>query len=78
MDRYGIATRTLNIKPDMQDATADELSVAMSSVLDQSLQMIQIQVNNLPNAQNPVLLSHSLTRIGSHLLLSVLFRAQKL
>jgi hypothetical protein len=76
MTEYGIIVQTVEIKPDMQDATADEISQSMVVGLNQILQKASKGLSNLPNGKKGEIVSHSLTRIGRHLVLSILFRNQ--
>jgi hypothetical protein len=71
---YGFIVQTIDIKPGMEDATADELSQSMAIGLNKVLQSASQGLNNLPNGGHGEILSHTLTRIGGHLVVSFLFR----
>jgi hypothetical protein len=74
MSDYGMIVQTLTIKPDMEDASSDEVSKEMSVGLGQLLHKVTTGLKNLPNTKDAELLSHNITRVGSHLIVSFLFR----
>ena len=76
MTEYGIVVQTIEIKPDMQDASADQVSQSFGLGLNQILQKTAKGLTMLPDGSKNEILSHSLTRIGRHLVLSILFRGQ--
>ena len=77
MIEYGMMVQTVEIKSSIQDATANEVSQVMGQGLNGIVQKAYKGVNQIPNTKNPEILSHSLTRIGRHLVLSILFRVEK-
>ena len=74
MAEYGFMVQTIVIKPEMEDATADELSRDMSIGLNKIVQSAQKGLSNLPGGGNAEILSHSITRMGAKLVVSLLFR----
>jgi hypothetical protein len=74
MVEYGFIIQTIDIKPDMEDATADQLSQTMAIGLNKIAQSAAKGLSNLPGGGNGEILSHNLTRIGGHLIVSFLFR----
>lgn len=75
MSEYGMMVQTIEIKPAMEDATADEISQTMTVGLGQILQKASKGLSNLPNGRKGEIVSHDLIRIGRHLVLSILFRS---
>jgi hypothetical protein len=71
---YGMMVQTLTIKPDMEDTSEDDVSKAMTNGLGQVLHKVSTGLKNLPNAKDPEIISHNLTRVGNHLIVSFLFR----
>ena len=74
--KYGIMVQTMEIKPDMKDATRDEMSQAMTVGLNQIVQKASKGVSSLPDGKEGNLLSHCITRVGCHLVVSFLFGYQ--
>jgi hypothetical protein len=74
MAEYGFVVQTIEIKPGMEDATADQMSQTMAMGLNQTVQSASKGMNNLPGGGTGEILSHNITRIGSHLVVSFLFR----
>jgi hypothetical protein len=74
MAEYGFIVQTIDIKPDMEDSTADQLSQTMAIGLNKIVQSASKGLNNLPGGGSGEILSHNLTRIGGHLIVSFLFR----
>jgi len=74
MAEYGFIIQTIDIKPDMEDTTADQLSQTMAIGLNKIVQGASKGLSNLPGDGNGEILSHNLTRIGGHLVVSFLFR----
>lgn len=74
MSEYGFIVQTIDIKPDMEDATADELSQSMAIDLNKVVQSASKGLSNLPSGGRGEILSHTITRIGGHLVVSFLFR----
>ena len=74
MVEYGFIIQTIDIKPDMEDTTADQLSQTMAIGLNKIVQGASKGLSNLPGGGNGEILSHNLTRIGGHLVVSFLFR----
>jgi hypothetical protein len=74
MAEYGFIIQTIDIKPDMEDSTADQLSQNMAIALNTIAQSAAKGLSNLPGGGNGEILSHNLTRIGGHLVVSFLFR----
>ncbi len=73
MAEYGFIIQTIDIKPGTEDATADELSQTMAIGLNKVVQSAAKGLSNLPGGGSGEILSHNLTRIGSHLVVSFLF-----
>ena len=74
MAEYGLIVQTIDIKPDMEDATADQLSQSMAMNLNTVVRSAATGLGNLPGGGNGEILSHNITRIGNHLVVSFLFR----
>ena len=74
MAEYGLIVQTIDIKPDMEDATADQLSQSMAMNLNTVVRSAANGLSNLPGGGNGEILSHNITRIGGHLVVSFLFR----
>jgi hypothetical protein len=75
MPNYGLIVQTIDVKPGMEDATANEMSEGMAVNLNKALQGAVRGVNNLPGGGSGEILSHNITRIGRHLVVS--FPVQK-
>jgi hypothetical protein len=71
---YGFMIQTLDISPDMEDATADELSQDMAVRLNKVIQAAGTGLGNLPGSRKGEFISHNITRVGSHLVVSLLFK----
>ena len=74
MAEYGFIVQTIEIKPGTEDATADQVSQTMAMGLNKTVQGASKGLSNLPGGGNGEILSHSITRNGSHLVVSFLFR----
>jgi hypothetical protein len=75
MVEYGFMVQTMDIKPDMEDSTADQLSQGMAVALNKMAQGASKGLSNLPGGGgNPEIISHNLTRIGGHLLVTFMFK----
>jgi len=74
MVEYGFIVQTIDIKPDMEDSTADQLSQSMAIALNKIVQSASKGLGNLPGGGKGEILSHNLTRIGGHLVVSFMFR----
>lgn len=74
MAEYGLLVQTIDIKPDMEDSSADQLSQSMAIALNTIVQSASKGLSNLPGGGNGEILSHNLTRIGRHLVVSFLFK----
>ena len=74
MVEYGFIIQAIDIKPDMEDTTADQLSQTMAIGLNKIAQGASKGLSNLPGGGNGEILSHNITRIGGHLVVSFLFR----
>lgn len=73
MATYGMAVQTIDIKPEFGKATEDEISKTMGLGLNQILQKTHKGLNEITGGKGEIL-SHSLTRVGNHLVLSILTR----
>ena len=71
---YGMMVRTFEVKPSMEDATANEISNEMVKELGKIMQPIAKALTSLPEGKRGELLSHNIVRIGSHIIVSFLFR----
>jgi hypothetical protein len=73
MAEYGMMVQTLDIKPDMADLTAGEFSQNLTGSLGQ---LLHNAISGLKNFQQGdwEIVSHSLTRVDRHLVLSLLIR----
>jgi hypothetical protein len=71
---YGFIVQTIDIKPDMEDSTADQLSQTMAIGLNKIVQGASKGLSNLPGGGGGEIISHNLTRIGGHLVVSFLFK----
>jgi hypothetical protein len=68
---YGFIVKTVEIRPGLADATSNEVSQMLSSGLGPLAQDISKSLLNLPPGGWRVL-SHNLTRIDRHLILTFL------
>ncbi|MDA0988165.1 MAG: hypothetical protein O2783_03320 [Chloroflexi bacterium] len=70
---YGFLVETIEVKDEIADATADELRQGFASGLAGLAHKISTMVPTLPRSGFEVV-SHDLTKIDRHLILSVLIR----
>ena len=71
MAKYGIMVQTMKIKPNMADATPNEVSQALTVGLNQTVQKASKGLDTLEGGGWEIV-SHALTRINRHLVLSFL------
>jgi hypothetical protein len=75
MADYGFMVQTIDITPDMEDATSDQLSQGMAIAMNKMLSGAVNGIKNMPGASGKgELLSHNIVRVGSHLVVSFLFK----
>jgi hypothetical protein len=74
MAEYGFILQTIDITPDMEDATGEQLAQGMAMAMNKSVQGAARGLTNIPGSGKGEILSHNLTRIGSHLVVSFLFK----
>ena len=74
MVEYGFITQTIDILPDMEDASADQMSQSMAIGLNNTARSAARGLSNLPGSGKAEIISHSVTRIGGHLVIAFLFR----
>jgi hypothetical protein len=75
MAEYGFMVQTMEIKPDMEDATADGLGQMMAMGFGQMAQKAAKGLTTLQGG-NWEIMSHDVTRLGRHLIVSFLLRRQ--
>jgi hypothetical protein len=73
MAEYGMMVHTLDIKPDMADLTASEFSQNLTGGLGQILHNVMEGLKKFQQGEWEIV-SHSLTRVDRHLVLSLLIR----
>jgi hypothetical protein len=71
IQEYGFIVRTVEIKPGLADATTDEVSRMLTAGMVPLVQDIEKSLPKLPPGDWRVL-SHNLTRIDRHLILTFL------
>lgn len=71
--KYAFIVNTLEIKAPLADATSDELSQHLAIALGNLAESLTKAVPELPGSQYQIV-SHCLTRIDRHLVLTVLTR----
>jgi len=75
MAEYGFMVQTMEIKPDMEDATADGLGQTMAMSLGQMAQKASKGLTTIQGG-NWEIVSHDMTRLGRHLIVTFLIRRQ--
>jgi len=73
MAEYGIMVQTIEIKPVIADATANEVSQYFTAGLNQIVQKASKGLNSFKGGSWSVV-SHDLTKIDHHLVLSLLIQ----
>lgn len=76
MSEYTMMVQNIPITAKMADMTPDQFSQQMAMGLGQILAKATKAVRNLPKGKKGEILSHCLTRIDRHLVLSLLIRLE--
>ncbi len=74
MANYGLIVQTIELKPGGEDASAAEVSQGLAISLNETLKAASRGVENFPRGGKGELLSHNIVRLGSHLVVSYLFK----
>jgi hypothetical protein len=76
MTEYGFIVQTIEIKPEADDADSNEVGKSMAIGMNQ---FVQKAARSLPNLRGGgwEIASHSLTRVGKHMIISLLIRREK-
>lgn len=69
--------QTMEIKPELEDATREDMSQSMIMGLGQILGKTSKALKNMPDGSKGKILSHGITRIGRHLIVSFLVCSDK-
>ena len=75
MTQYGFMVQSIEIKPEMDDADANEVSKTVAMQLNQTIQKASRGLQNLEGG-GWAIGSHCLTRVGKHMVVSFLIHRE--
>lgn len=76
MVEYGVMAGSAELKPEIKTAPSDQVTQALTAILSNELNKVNKAVNSFQGGGWEII-SHELTRIDSHVIVSFLVRREK-